>query len=492
MRIESLKHAWALHRHAIIPAIVALALCIPGITQGALATDTAWYTAISFQAFRGLFNGDFNGLWSLSGVADQPYFNKPPLAFWLNGLPLVAMGPTILASRIGSVLACILCVLAAARLGRLLVGRAVGLSAGLVLALTWEFIRHSHAFSLDLWMTLFLTLAACSVVAAHAAGSARHIAVSGIWLGLALLVKPLVPLLAVPLLGAWLCTVGRARWIGWLPVAVVVSIAVAAPWHASMWLQHGEAFTSQYFGREIIDRAAAGPVADFNKGSVSPLYYLGILFQAYWPWIVTFAFAMVAMFRREGTPHVRSALFLSLCWCAGWLLLLSIFPDKRPRYLLVTYPVAAVASAAFLCRLAPVLVRAAWLRLCRWALPLTAVLALAIAIAPVRLHRPEPSQWPALYAWLLEQGSPPVFAGGFAPQRSAQVFLGTGAWPIPTRTVGGQSLAKPLAGSLIIYHRRDGLAPGPAESIVFSAGDLSVTRLDAEVWMPILSPDTGE
>ena len=124
MTAGSMSSFWARWRHALLPAAVALVLCLPGLRQGALATDTAWYTAIAWQAWSDALDGKWWALWTLRGVADQHYFNKPPLAFWLNGLPLIATGPTVAGARLGSVLACVLCVLATARLGRLLAGRA--------------------------------------------------------------------------------------------------------------------------------------------------------------------------------------------------------------------------------------------------------------------------------------------------------------------------------------------------------------------------------
>ena len=304
MWFATLRQAWVRYRHALIPAAVALIVCIPKLSQGGLSTDTAWYAAIAMRAWSDAASGDPGALWSLRGVADQPYFNKPPLAFWLNGVPLAALGPTVFAARLGSVLACVLCVLAVARLGRLLGGRAVGLGAGLVLALTWEFVRHARAFSLDLWVTLFLVLAACSVAGAWHAGRSNgrvvFFATAGVWIGLSLMAKPLVPLLALPLLGVWLFAIGRARLLGWLALSLGVALAVAAPWHVSMWSMHGDEFTSQYFGREIIDRAAAAPIAEFNRGSGSPLYYVSHLLKNYWPWLVTTLLGYIALGRAKG------------------------------------------------------------------------------------------------------------------------------------------------------------------------------------------------
>ncbi len=492
MRSATLEHGWARSRHALIPAAVALSLCVPGLRQGALATDTAWYTAIAVQSWQNAIKDGPGSLWSLLGVAGRHYFNKPPLGFWLNGAPIALLGPSTAAARLGSVLACVLCVLAAARLGRLLGDRAVGLASGMVLALTWEFVRHSHAFSLDLWMTLFLTLAACSVASAVRSNSAARVAFAGLWIGLALMVKPLVPLLALPLLGLWLVSQGRARWLRWLLVAGLLAMFVAAPWHVSMRLQHGAEFTNQYFGREVLERAAAGPVADFNKGSESPTYYLGVLLSSYWPWLLTLAVAGVSLCLDRGRGRHRAALLLALAWSAGWLVLLSVFPDKRPRYLLVIYPVAAVASALVLVRVAPPRIRELWRVVSIWALPVCAAAAVVVSCLPVQIHRKEPPQWERLYAWIRVEGSPTIYAGGLAPQRSAQVYLATGAWPAPTRTVAGERIADPPAGAFVLYHRRDGLAPGRNETVVFSEGDLIVTRLNDGAWAPMPMSDPGE
>ncbi len=490
---EKLIHAcgWSRNRHALIPGIVALCLCLPGLSQGGLATDTAWYAAIGMQSWGHALDGEPSALWTLRGIAGQPYFNKPPLAFWLNGWPLPIFGASATAARLGSVIACVLCVLATARLGRVLAGRAVGLAAGLVRALTWEFIRHSPAFALDLWLGLFVTLAAADLATLRSRLSISAAVRAGAWLGLALMVKPLVPLLVLVPFAGWFA-VHRPGALAVLPLSLFAALAVAAPWHLSMWWIHGDAFVGQYFGREVIDRAAAAAIADTNRGSDSPLYYLVVLARAYWPWLLTLILACVALARRDGSARVRSALFLSLGWCVVWLILLSAFPDKRPRYLLVLYPFASLASAAVLCRLAPLVVRYAWIALQRAALPVAAAVSLLLILLPVRFHRPTDPQWPALFAWLGEQPASPLYVGAFSPQRAAQVFLETGDWPIPTRSVTGEPVTDVPAGAMLIYHRRDGLRPGPGESVLFAERDVAVTRLERAPWSPVPSPDTGE
>src|SRR5262245_48789089 len=153
-----------------LPAVVTLALAIPHLGQGEFSVDTGWYSAVALQAWRDGAHGHPGALWTLMGVGGQgaeggvPYFNKPPLAFWIHGLALWAMGPTLAAARLPSVLAAVLAVITSAAVARRLAGPRVGLWAGLLLATTPEFTRHARAFSLDMWLTLFMLLSLWCIV----------------------------------------------------------------------------------------------------------------------------------------------------------------------------------------------------------------------------------------------------------------------------------------------------------------------------------------
>src|SRR5687767_7527832 len=100
------RHAWLRARIYILPALALLAVTLPHLEQGDFRTDTGWYSAIGLQAWR---TGE---LWTLYGEPGQPYFNKPPLAFWVHGLALRLLGPSVLAARLPTVLAGLGCVLA--------------------------------------------------------------------------------------------------------------------------------------------------------------------------------------------------------------------------------------------------------------------------------------------------------------------------------------------------------------------------------------------
>ena len=95
---------WCRWRVWLIPIVVLFCVTLPHFGQGDwMRTDGAWYGAIGVQAWR---TGE---LWTLQAEPGTPYFNKPPLVFWIHGLVLHTLGvgawqarlprPSILGSR---------------------------------------------------------------------------------------------------------------------------------------------------------------------------------------------------------------------------------------------------------------------------------------------------------------------------------------------------------------------------------------------------------
>lgn len=117
--------------------------------------------------------------------------------------------------------------------------------------------------------------------------------------------------------------------------------------------------------------------------------------------------------------------------------------------------------------------------------------AFVFSFLPVRVQRPIEPQWPALLEFLDTLPNEAVWQGGFNPARGARLYLERGAWPVPTRDRWGNTVAEPPEGALLIYHRRDGLAPGTNERPVFKADDLTLTRLGPGGWRPIEVEDPG-
>ncbi|MGQ0627597.1 MAG: ArnT family glycosyltransferase [Phycisphaerales bacterium] len=486
-RLTTRPLLWAL------PVVVLLGLSIPKLWQGDFNVDTGHYSAIALQAWRSALDGQVDRLWALCGMGGDPadggtfYFNKPPAAFWIHGLALAVAGPSVLVARLPSVLAAVLALGFTMLAVRAVGGRRLAILTGLILALTPEFVRYDRAFSLDLHQLAGLMACVAGVLTAERArgtGRVLRLVGGGVGLGFALLVKPLVALVALPLLLVWMLAPGRIRAAAGLAIVAAAALVIALPWHASMYLQHGAAFTDQYFGRQIIDRARG--LLDMNDGAASPWYYARVVLTSWWPWLATFvlgawAFLQARPFR---TSQAARVVFLPLLWTIGWVVLMSCFADKRPRYLLLVQPMVAWVSAWWLLEHAPRAIAALRRPVLRFAGPVVVVGAMVVSALPVNVHTREPAHWRAALEFLRSADPKRTWAAGLSPMGASRVYLAHGYWPRPTRDYRPQAIptARPAIGDMLIYERRAGLwttDPGPGERIIFAEGDITITTLEA-------------
>ena len=489
-KLSHLKRFLSIQAYAL-PALLLLAVTLPHLGQGDFRGDTGWYSAIGLQAWR---TGQF---WTLESQPGQPYFNKPPLAFWIHGLVLHLMGPSVFAARLPTVAAALGCVLATVAVFRELCGRRAGMLAGCVLALSIEFFRRVREISLDMWQLLFVLLAVLVVVRAVRYSRWAALPLAGVPLGLALLTKPLVALVFLPIMAGWLVWIGGYRRILWLLGAGLVACAVAAPWHVSMVMIHGDEFTGQYFGTQVIERAA-GRLDNLNAAGKNWWFYLAQIGERYWPWLIPAGLTVVAWARGRSPARNDLGPKFAVAWTVVWLILLSAFADRRDRYGLPLYPgLAGLAGMRLACR-AWLTGRSARKAMLGWFPVAVAAAAIVFAALPLQVQRGPDKQWTELFAWARQQGlyrgpdADGLWQGASAGAPDARVFLEFGRWPRATRTVRGKPIAEPPSGSLVLYHRRGTWEPGENESVVFTSGDLRVTRRGEGPWRPVRVPDPGE
>jgi len=501
------------------PLALLLCACLPKLWQGDFNVDTGAYSAYGLQAWRaGFDHGDWSWLWTLRGMGGDPasggtlYFNKPPLAFWIHGLVLYlsTMGggnATIFFARLPSVMAAGMSVWFSCRAAQVLSGRRVACIAGCVMATSIHFITYARAFSLDLWQLaglsfmLWMVAQAVATTAASKRRSALFMSAAGLGLGAALMAKPVVALVAVPIVLVWLGLSRRFALAGMLGLTLMVALAIAGPWHVSMWMLHGEAFTSQYIGNQIIERARG--TLPSNAGAEHFYYYLLEIARSGWPWLALAPVAGVAAWAatrrgtdgaREGSSRGRSLVALGACWLAIWLVLLSSFADKRPRYLSIVAPavgwlwaptIVAVTGSLAMVRRA----------LSRWVLPMGLLAAVAVSVAPLKVHSEQPADWTAaieqVRAAAAAEGAN-VWGASLSPMGSSRFYLALGFWPRPTVDYAKRPLAAPtMAGSILVYESDNGVwnaRPGAGEAVLLENGKVIVSRLDTPPWKPVSAP----
>ncbi len=406
----------------IVPALVFLSVTLPHLEQGAYRKDTGRYAGVALDAYtRGAW-------WTLELGPDRPYFNKPPLAFWIHGFVLDLLGASVAAARLPSVLCGLAIVLLTVALVRVLGTARAALASGVVLALTYEFFRRTREISLDLWQLAFLMLALLLVALGVRRGRGMPVALSGIAVGLALLCKPFVALIFFPIVLAWLWAMRRRELVPWLGASLGLAIAVAAPWHASMGMLHGQAFWDQYLGRQVVGRA---------RGAINaqgPLYYPILFVKTYWPWMIPGALGVYVFARCVHERIIimgveKRLLMLMAIWLGVWVVVLIAFPDKRPRYTLPIYPALSVFTGAFLVGGLPAAWRAVAVRELRRIWIIVGTVGVLIALLPIRVQRgPEP-EWVEVFDWLRNEEIREIYSLGISTNEQGWFRLEMGVWP---------------------------------------------------------------
>lgn len=307
----------------LVTLLVAItSLYLYGLNKvGVLGPDEPRYLAIGRAMAQ---SGDYvtPRLWG------SPWFEKPPLLYWMTSLGTVCnLGPE-LSGRLPVTLLSLVFLATMFVLLRREFG-AAGASASVLLSTSLGWIAYSSLALTDLPLAVFFSLAVFlalpfvgSTVEMGADQHWRWIAI-GVSLGLAILAKGMVPLvLAIP--SFWYL---RRWWRTWT-YAVASALIVALPWYVLMYLRNGHAFVEEFFWKQHFERLYSTSLQHMQPW----WYYLPMFFGALYPWIPLIGF----IFTPFGKWDQRSR-FLGVTVLFG-LIFFSISVNKLPGYLLPLMP----------------------------------------------------------------------------------------------------------------------------------------------------------
>lgn len=483
----------------LAPLTLATALYLPGIFFPKWMTDGGLYAAVSLRMAR-------TGEWWTPMQANATYFNKPPLAFWTHALFVRVLGEADWVLRLPNLLSALACVALLVSIVKRLHGPRVALLAGVLLALTAEYIWRISRFRLDYMHTALMlgcvrlavegTIGACQapgpgVRPGMPPRAKALLAVSGVPIGLAMLVKPIFGLLAIVLMALWVVlwrasTPSRANsprppWsvIGWLGVAAAGALATAAPWHLGMWLRHGDAFIERFFIGESLTRATGERFGRepwwwylhyliFNAGEVGQRLRIAAG-AVYWPVLAcaVLALAWWALGRRLAPRLSKRGGLLAQVYTFGLLVALSAFSDKRGWYLIPLYPGIAWIGAMWI---AAVLPRGAMRRV--WRLSGVAgagVLMLTIALG-LRFERGQ-ARTPDLsgvIGFVEAHREGEFWNGSLHRYENSPIYIRTGVWPKLLEDPNTGERWTPRAGDYLVYDLTRSPKPEPADRVVLA------------------------
>jgi 4-amino-4-deoxy-L-arabinose transferase-like glycosyltransferase len=296
-------------------------------TAGVVGPDEPRYASIGQEMAR-------SGDWITPRLWGEPWFEKPPLLYWMTASASKLGAGVDLAPRLPVALASVLFLLFYFRVLRSEFGARPAAYASAILASSALWIGFSQVGVTDLPMTAVFSAAMLLGLRWLSTGNRRLLIAVGFLLGVAVLAKGLVPLaLVLPL--AW---AGRKRWKEWLhPLPALVFLLTVTPWYVLCTMRHGQAFLAEFFGRHHFARFTSGVLLHEQPF----WFYLPVLLAGLYPWT-----PLLAPLFHKRTYRDEGRTFL-LLWAGFGFLFFSASAGKLPGYLLPLFPaLAAMAGLA--------------------------------------------------------------------------------------------------------------------------------------------------
>ena len=268
---------------------------------------------------------------------------KPPLTLWIIAASYRLFGVSVAAGRLPGALAGLGTVAVLGLWVRRRSGDRAGILASLCLAFSFKFAAFSREFAADAFLALGVTLAVIALDDAarrEDLSDLRAGAQAGAALALAFGFKGLIGV-ALPAgavgLGLLLDRSRPVRPFRRAVPLVLVLLAALVPWHWAMTLRMGSEFWRRFYLTNQFLRATTDVLAKRERG---PLFYLGVLAWAAFPWVLFVPAALsVRKSRRPSTPAA---------WLVFGLLFLSVLTMKREVYLMPLLPAVAALAGEYL------------------------------------------------------------------------------------------------------------------------------------------------
>lgn len=271
-----------------------------------------------------------DGHWLVPTMNGQLRLEKPPLPTWIAGaVEVVSPGNLALQRTMPGLAGCLLVVCLFLLARRLLPDGRYGLCAALLLLTCHSVVQMGRLATWDIYCHAFMMAAIYLLYRglSEERHAGRRLLAAGVWMGLSFLSKGpvsfyalLLPfLLSLPLLGK--CRLRGRR--GALAAMAVVCVVVSAWWYVYILVAHPD------LAQQVIHKESAS----WANHNVRPWHYYLQHVSEFGVWTLLFCTALVYPLWR-GRLRQPSVYRFALVWTLLQLLLLSLMPEKKPRYLL--------------------------------------------------------------------------------------------------------------------------------------------------------------
>ncbi len=249
------------------------------------------------------------------GFSDDPdggFYSAafPPLYIWATAGLYQVFGFSEWAARFWAAAAGGGCILLLFLIGRQIAGTRCGLTAAILLSAMPYFCRYSRAGQFDVPYIFFVLMTIYLTLEAHRRGRLVWLLAAGVALGLGLMTKIAVALMAPAVLflfGLYRIASERFPWravIAEQMILLATAVAVAAPWHLIMTFRFGDRFWWWTVVYHLLGKA--GETQDMNQGNIT--FYMNELYT-YTPAFLFFLVLLTLM------SSLFTVLYFGL-WCS--------------------------------------------------------------------------------------------------------------------------------------------------------------------------------
>lgn len=290
---------------------------------GLLSADEPRYASIGREMAR-------SGDWITPTLWGKPWFEKPPLLYWMVGVGQLAGLGDDLAPRLPVAILSLLYLLLQFLVVRRLEGERIAWISVLLLSTTAGWAAESQIGVTDLPLAATFNATVLLALLWLETGSKRAALAAGACFGLSILAKGLVPgVLILPLLWfAW------RRWKEML-VPALAALVVALPWYVAMFALHAKAFWDEFFVKHHFSRFADGALLHEQPF----WFYIPVLIASLFPWPTVLTFLSPPCW----SEHRRRILLAVFCF---GLIFFSLSANKLPGYILPLLPPLCIVLAA--------------------------------------------------------------------------------------------------------------------------------------------------
>ncbi len=338
-------------RRVIAFAVAFLALWFGFLElRGLFFPDEGRYAVIPWEMLAG-------GDWVTPRINGFPYFEKPPLQYWITAVIFAVFGEDEWTARLGPTIAGLIAVLAVWWTARRLHSQRTGVLAAAVLATGCGYFFSTQFVTLDMMLTALLTCALCAFLLAQDPRAApglrrRWMLAAWVFCALAVLTKGLIgvllPMLAIATYVVVARDLGLLRRLH-LVTGMAIVLGITAPWFVLAELRN-PGFADFFFVQEHWQRYTQP-----GHRRPGPWWYFFPVTVAYLlPWLPAIVAALVQASRRPARATVAAKGFddvlFAWCWTGAIFVFFSLSSSKLTAYILPIVGAVAMAAAVPLAR----------------------------------------------------------------------------------------------------------------------------------------------